>query len=87
VSPLLKYSSQRTENKTYTDSQSLTSIMQSEEERANESEVETVVDLSLTDVLEEEKLKEDYRSQWNVWRSQVSLLILIQTHERQFFIH
>lgn len=87
MSPLLKYSSQRTENKTYTDSQSLTSIMQSEEERANESEVETVVDLSLTDVLEEEKLKEDYRSQWNVWRSQVSLLILIQTHERQFFIH
>ncbi|CAO3671538.1 unnamed protein product [Umbelopsis ramanniana] len=44
--------------------------MQSEEERSNESEVETVVDLSLTDVLEEEKLKEDYRSQWNVWRSQ-----------------
>jgi hypothetical protein len=61
--------------------------MQSEEERANESEVETVVDLSLADVLVEEKLKEDYRSQWNVWRSQVSLLILVQTHEQQFFIH
>lgn len=58
--------------------------MQSEEERAKESEVETIVDLSLTGVLEEEKLKEDYRSQWNVWRSQVSLLILIQTHERNF---
>jgi hypothetical protein len=52
--------------------------MQPEEERTNESEVETVVDLSLTDVLEEEKLKEDYRSQWNLWRSQVGLLILIQ---------
>lgn len=67
--------------------QSLTSIMQPQEERANESEAETVVDFSLTDVLEDEKLKEDYRSQWNVWRSQVSLLILIRTHERQSFMY
>jgi hypothetical protein len=37
-----------------------------------ESEAETVIDLSLNNVHEGEKLKVDFHSQWNLWRMQVS---------------
>jgi hypothetical protein len=45
--------------------------MQAEDVRSNECVAETIVDLSLATVLEEEKFKNDLRSQWNTWRSQV----------------
>ncbi|KAH8549338.1 aquaporin 9 [Umbelopsis sp. PMI_123] len=44
--------------------------MQAEDVRSNECVAETIVDLSLATVLEEEKFKNDLRSQWNTWRSQ-----------------
>jgi hypothetical protein len=37
-----------------------------------ESEAETVIDLTLNNVHEDEKLKVDFHSQWNLWRMQVS---------------